>query len=201
MRNVDAFVLAGGESSRMGRNKALLELAGIPMILRMIRLVAPLVRRVQVVGPPELFTPFGLSAVPDDTPGLGPLGGIATALRCARTPWFLILGCDLPYLNRDWLRFLIDRALGSEAGAVIPVSAGGYEPLCAMYHERLAGPIAEALARGVRKVIEAFGEITIEVLRPEEWGEFDPDGLLFKNMNTPEDYEEAQRHFQGRGAD
>jgi molybdopterin-guanine dinucleotide biosynthesis protein A len=196
--NVDGFILAGGQSSRMGQDKALLELGGVPMLLRTWRLVKPLVTRLTVVGPPDRYSRFGFAVVSDDQPGLGPLGGIATALRLTTTSWFLLVGCDLPFLSRDWLRFLIERGIASEAGAVIPISARGPEPLCAMFNERLAGPVAQSLALGVRKVTDGFRDMTIELIRESESKPFDPDDNLFNNMNSPEDYAAARAFFEGR---
>lgn len=196
-QNVNAFVLAGGSSSRMGQDKALLALAGQPLVLRTANLLAPLVGSVTVIGDPARYSSLGLAVVPDDAPGLGPLGGIATALRISRMEWNLVVGCDLPYLTADWLAFLITRALASRADALLPDSALGPEPLCAMYHARCAAVISAALARGVRKVTDGLAGAVVEKLPPKEWKAFDSDGCLFKNMNSPADYADVRARFEG----
>ncbi len=193
--NVGGFILAGGASSRMGRDKAFIELNGEPLIMQATRLLEPIVGQPTIMGPPERFASLGLQAIPDDHAGFGPLGGIATALRAAAHPWNLIIGCDLPFLTRDWLEFLIRRALESQADAVLPLSAQGAEPLCAMYHRRAGPQISAALAEGVRKITQGLAGLAIVNLAPEEWKPFDSTGLLFKNINTPEDYDELRADF------
>ena len=193
---VSAFILAGGESSRMGCDKALLELDGVPMIVRTARLVesvtGPAAARATIVGEPESYQRLGLRAIRDDWPGAGPLGGIATALRASDRAWSLVVACDLPYLTRGWLEFLIERALGSEADAVLPMNDRGAEPLCAMYRKSAEGAVWLALDRGVRKVTDGLGHLHVEYVEQREWKAFDSEGLLFKNMNSPEDYEQAK---------
>jgi molybdopterin-guanine dinucleotide biosynthesis protein A len=129
---------------------------------------------------------------------VGPLGGIATALHQTRAAWNLIIACDMPYLTADWLQFLLQRAEASNADAVVPRSERGPEPLCAVYHQRAEGAIREALQRGKRKVTEVVAMLNPEYVEPGEWKAFDSDGLLFKNMNRPADYEEAQATFSRR---
>ncbi len=189
---VAGFVLAGGTSSRMGRDKALLEIGGVPLLLRAAQLAEPLVATVTIVGTPERYRHLGLRVVGDDRPGLGPLGGMATALRLSAHEWNLVLGCDLPYLNAAWLEYLIARAVASTADALLPETARGAEPLCAMYRKSCAVPIAAALAAGVRKITEGLTGLAVERLDEREWKAFDSDGRLFKNMNTPADYEDAR---------
>src|ERR1700685_2579242 len=121
--SIAGFILAGGESSRMGVDKGLLEIAGVPMIARAARLVESVVGSpVVVVGTPEKYRELGLRAVADDWPGCGPLGGIATALHASDAEWNLIVACDLPYLTREWLEYLLQRARDSAEAAVVPMN-------------------------------------------------------------------------------
>ena len=189
---VAAFILGGGESSRMGRDKGLLDLGGVPIIVRAARLVGLVAGPPVVVGSPEIYQRLGLRAIRDDWPGAGPLGGVATALRASESSWNLIVACDLPYLTRDWLAFLVDRARGSKADAILPVSQGGVEPLCSMYGKSCEPAIWLALDRGVRKVTDGLAHLRLEHIEPREWKGFDSDGFLFKNMNTAAEYEEAK---------
>jgi molybdenum cofactor guanylyltransferase len=206
LTHVGGFILAGGESSRMGANKAFLEIGGVPLILRTARLVESVVVNVSddrliVVGSPELYRPLGLRAIADDYPGCGPLGGIATALRASDTEWNLVVACDLPYLTRSWLAILMQRARSGAVGvdqatidadAVVPMNDRGAEPLCAMYRKRCELAFRTALESGIRKVTDGLTHVRVQYLEPAEWKCFDSDGLLFKNMNTPADYEEAK---------
>jgi molybdopterin-guanine dinucleotide biosynthesis protein A len=198
------FILAGGESSRMGVDKGLLEIAGEPMILRAAQLVESVAgAQPVVVGTPEKYRDLGLRAIADDWPGCGPLGGIATALRASDADWNLVVACDLPYLTREWLEYLLQRARDSAEEAVVPMNLTpenkrGAEPLCAMYHKGCEPTLRRALERGVRKVTDGLAELRVEVIEPKEWKGFDSDGLLFKNVNTLADYEQAKRKFAGR---
>lgn len=195
--HIAGFIVAGGASTRMGRSKAGLELEGIPMLVRTAMLVESVSGAApRVIGEPKGAGSHGLTVIGDDRPGAGPLGGIATALRAANAPWNLIVACDLPYLTKPWLEFLVARALASRADAVVPTTTRGMEPLCAVYHKRCEGAIEAALERGVRKVQDGLMELLVELIDPFEWKEFDSEGMLFKNMNTPEDYEEAVRWFR-----
>lgn len=202
-RTVGGFVLAGGESSRMGCDKALLELDGVPMIVRTARLVESVIgvesERATVIGEAESCQRLGLRAIRDGWPGAGPLGGIATALRASDRVWNLIVACDLPYLTREWLEFLMARARGAEADAVLAMNDRGAEPLCAMYGKSAEAAIWLALDRGVRKVTDGLAQLRVEYLEQREWKAFDPEGLLFKNMNSPEDYAYAKKTFENKG--
>ena len=202
--SVAGFILAGGQSSRMGVDKGLLEIAGEPMIVRAARLVEWVVGAAAVVvGTPEKYRGLGLRAIADDWPGCGPLGGIATALRAAQADWNLVVACDLPYLTREWLEYLLQRTRDSAEEAVVamnltPENKRGAGPLCAVYHKGCEPVLRRALKRGVRKVTDGLAELRVEVIEPAAWKGFDSDGLLFKNVNTPEDYEQAKRKFAAR---
>jgi molybdopterin-guanine dinucleotide biosynthesis protein A len=128
----------------------------------------------------------------DDWPGAGPLGGIATALRASSAEWSLVVACDLPYLTKAWLEYLVSCALASDADAVIAMNLDGAEPLCAAYRETAEPTIRSAVALGNRKVRSMLENLRGEVIEPADWKRFDSDGYLFKNMNSPEDYEEAR---------
>src|SRR5215469_5207989 len=137
---VSAFILAGGASARMGTEKGLLAFGGEPLIKRTARLLEPLVRDVAVLGRPELYSHLGLRTIPDklvrDTSGSevrASLVGVVTALTSTTSTWSLVLACDLPYLTRDWIAWLLARALASKSQIVMPRTSGGLEPLAAVY--------------------------------------------------------------------
>jgi molybdopterin-guanine dinucleotide biosynthesis protein A len=168
------------------------------MAVRMARLVEGLVQSSALLGRPEAHAALGLRVLPDDKPGCGPLGGVATALRVSDQDWNLILGCDLPFLTRDWLEYLMRRALDSRCDALLPADPqGNPEPLCAMYHRRGYPTIRQALDRGIRKVTDGLAGLAVDTLPHAEWKRFDSAARLFKNMNTPADYEEARRLLEG----
>lgn len=201
---ISAFILSGGASSRMGKEKGLLEFGGEPLIVRTARLLQPLVAEVTVVGSPETYRALGLRAIADRNFGSpidkggtqGPLAGIASALSATGTTWNLILACDLPYLTSGWLDWLLARAMNSAGQIVMPRTSGGLEPLAAVYRRECAAPIVASLARGVRKVTDAMDEFRIEFVSENDWRDVDPHGRVLRNMNTQADYEEARKWLE-----
>lgn len=194
--SVGAYILVGGKSTRMGRAKALLPFAGMPLVVHVAKLAQAVADAPVLVGSTERYSDLGFRVIPDETGSVGPLGGILTALRTTEREWNLILGCDLPFLTREWLEFLVARAMGSTADAVVPVNERGYEPLCAMYRKQADRAISAAVNRGVRKITDALADLTLARIEPAEWKPFDPHGRLFKNINTPAEYEEARREAE-----
>ena len=190
----------------MGKAKALLDFGGEPLIIRIVRTIEPLVSSVTVVGPSKLYGDLGLQVIEDQRFGIpdeasrspGPLLGIATALRASRTNWNLILACDLPYLSREWVNWLLARTKISSAQVIMPRTEGGPEPLAAVYRRSCAEASIEALRRGVRKVTDAMEQLRTEFVTEREWRQIDPDERMLRNMNAPEDYEEARKWLEAR---
>lgn len=201
--HVAGFILAGGASSRMGRDKGLLDFGGVPLILHTARLLESLVAEVTVVGSPERYAALGLHAIADENdeqtrggpnrPSRGPLAGIAAALAATHSRWNVIVACDLPYLSKEWLDWLISRALRSRREAVVPRTERGMEPLAAIYQRECGAPIAAALACGARKVSDVIEELRLDLVYPREWRRIDPSGLVLRNMNALGDYQEARK--------
>ncbi len=176
------FVLAGGASSRMGRDKALLPARGSTLLEQVAREVLAAAGSVTVIAPPERYRELGLNVVPDLNPGQGPLGGIHTALSVTNSCWNLIAACDMPGITAPFLRELLEQAEASGADCLIPQDAEGRkEPLCAVYHRRCLAGIDAALDAGIRKVTDG-----LRGLRAAEWR---PATLEhFRNLNTPQDW-------------
>src|SRR5256884_88626 len=136
---INGYVMAGGASTRFGFDKARAELNGEAMLARMCKSVKEVTGSVGIVAPFERYAEFGERLVEDHWPGQGPLGGIISALIDAHTrhdepAWCLIVGCDMPFLTREWLTYLKDRTVTTRAAVVAPQSARGLEPLCACWH-------------------------------------------------------------------
>jgi molybdenum cofactor guanylyltransferase len=200
---IAGYVLAGGRSTRFGRDKALVKVGGSPMLERMMELLESVASPVNVVAAPNKYDSSGMRIVKDRWPGQGPLGGILTALHYTKATsecaWNLIVACDTPFLTHEWLAFLSERARVSKAQVVIPRSANGLEPLCACWRTDGTPPLQEQFDIGVRKVTEAVKPLKLEVLDEKDWNRFDIAERLFWNMNTQADYEEAQRMFNVEG--
>jgi molybdenum cofactor guanylyltransferase len=196
-KQVLGYVLAGGGSTRFGRDKALAELDGKPMVSRMRELLAKVTGGANVVAAPRKYSSLDVSTLTDRWPGEGPLGGIITALMATAesggAEWNLIVGCDMPFLTREWLRYLVERALASPAEVVVPRSATGPEPLCACWRSSGTETLQRAFDSGIRKVTEAMKQLQMEVIDESDWKRFDSAGRLFWNMNTVADYNEAKK--------
>jgi molybdenum cofactor guanylyltransferase len=161
---------------------------------------------VAVIGAAEKYASAagGATCIADAWPGEGPLGGIITALRAsdkagATQPnsdactWNLIVGCDMPFLRRDWLNYIVHCATASSADVVLPESKHGLESLCACWRTTARGELQREFGRGTRRVAEAMKHLRVEVLDETHWKRFDSAGRLFWNMNRPADYDEAKR--------
>lgn len=195
--SVSGWVLAGGESRRMGRPKDQLVVAGETMLARQIRLLRGVARSVAVLGPTERLDRLEVEVIPDEQPGLGPLGGIVTALGRTRTEYNLFLGCDLPFMEIRFLRFLSRQALACRADVTVPETPGcRLHPACAVYRRRALGAIRASLSRGDYRVRSFFPRVECRLLRWHEIGRQGFRSRIFDNMNTPEDYEFAQRMME-----
>jgi molybdopterin-guanine dinucleotide biosynthesis protein A len=182
-----AFILAGGRSRRMGRDKALLELDGEPLAARTARTAAEAAGRAYIVGPAAVYGHLGYPCLDERFPGLGPLSGLDAALRSGLATWCLLLACDMPGLDAASLRRLLDLAEPSGCDAAVTVSASGRpEPLCAVYHVRLAGLVEQHLQEGRLALHELLSRI--------RWAAFPaPHAAFTTNINTPEEWTQWNR--------
>jgi molybdenum cofactor guanylyltransferase len=179
------FVLAGGGSTRMGRNKALLPFRGITLVEHVAGIVRQAAGSVTLIGDPVQLGRLGLPVVPDKLPGSGPASGIYTALTISSTDWNLIAGCDMPAITCDILLGLLRRAALTTADCVAAAGPDGQpEPLCAVYHRRCLAAFAGAIRDSRLKMKELLTEIGTEnmpvdpsavanVNTPAEWAEFE----------------------------
>jgi molybdopterin-guanine dinucleotide biosynthesis protein A len=185
--HIEAAILAGGSARRFeGRDKAALRIAGDTILDRQIAAFRGVADRVMVVGGVRA----GMGTIPDEQPGLGPLGGIATALAHARTDRLVIVACDMPFLTPAFLRFLA--GAGRDADVTVPRDARGAHPLCASWDTAVGPAIRELLGQGVRRMGAALEALRVHFVEGETLAAFDPDGWLLHNINTPEDYRRAR---------
>jgi len=175
-------VLAGGQSSRMGRDKALLPFRGVALAAYIASTVSAAAGSAVLIGDPQKYGHLGCTVIPDRTPGAGPLGGIETALSNTSADWNLVVACDMPGVSADFLWDLLSAGERCGADALVPVGPSGRpEPLCAVYHRRAAVPLRRALDLGVRKITEA-----LTALNAARWPVLDSG--CFANLNTPEEW-------------
>lgn len=192
--NLSGFVLAGGESRRMGRAKSELVLGGETTLERQIRVLRAVCRSVTVIGIPQSVPGLNAPAWPDELPGRGPAGGIYTALLHARTEFSLIVGCDLPFVDARFLRFLVERALDDAADVTVPEARDfRIQPVCAVYRRRALAAVRSSLNAGLNKTQDLIRRLRPRVI---SWREIARAGFsprVLANMNAPEEYEAARR--------
>ncbi len=185
-QRVSAIILAGGQSRRMGRDKALIDYRGQPIIAHVINTLHALSDDIVVVSNrSDLYGSFGARVVPDYDPPCGPLGGIAAGLQAAQYPLAVVVACDMPFLNMKLLRWLIDLAEGYDA--VVPQTGDEFEPLHAVYRRECHSPIVRHIERGERRVISFFADVRLRPVPEPEWRRLDPAGRSLVNLNTPDD--------------
>jgi molybdopterin-guanine dinucleotide biosynthesis protein A len=184
-------LLAGGRSARMGQDKCGVELAGRTLLDHILAQLGPHAAETFIVAnDPAPYLRTELPVFPDETPGLGPLGGLAAALQHATQTHVLLTACDMPFVCLP----LIERMLGlaGQADAVLPRIGGQAEPLRAVYNQVCLEPVREALRRGDRRMISFLPGVRVRYLDEAEIGEFDPEQLTFFNINTPGDLARAE---------
>lgn len=189
-------VMAGGQSRRLGRDKALLVVNGETLLARALRIVAEVTTEQLVIGPPERREQApDVRVLADELPGSGPLGGIYTALRAASHDYLLVVACDMPFLNRDLLRYLL--SLADAYDVVLPRVDGRGEQLHAVYARSCIEPIAAQLQSGDFKIDRFFARVRVRTVDEDELRRHDPSLRSFRNVNTPEDWAEAQALLAG----
>lgn len=192
---ISVIILAGGHGKRLGTDKALLEMGGQTLVQRAVATLAALSDDLVVVIRPDqaLHLP-GARVVNDLAPYQGVLAGIAAGLAAAQHEWSLLVACDMPFLNLDLLRYLIEQADAHDI--VVPRLEVGLEPLHALYHRRCLAALESALQAGERRVRAFYSALDVRYVSPEEMARLDPAGRSFFNINTPEDLATA-RHWLG----
>jgi molybdenum cofactor guanylyltransferase len=175
------FVLVGGNSSRMGRDKALLPMDGTTLLEHIAARVREAAGSATLIGSPERYQGMGYTVLPDLTHDRGPLGGVFTALSATHADWNLIVACDMPAVTADFFEDLLRAAEASAADCLIPATAAGLEPLCAVYHRRCRDAADRALGRNIRKMHDFVSN-----LHAQKWPVADASCLL--NANTPEEW-------------
>jgi molybdopterin-guanine dinucleotide biosynthesis protein A len=188
---VSAFILAGGRSSRMGEDKALLTFGGRSLLQRALDTAAPVAADLCIVGAKERYGSFG-RVIEDIYPGCGPLGGIHAALTSTSTELNLLLSVDMPLMSAAFLAWLVETAARATELIVVPDAAGGPQPLCAMYRRAVASAAEEALKAGDYKVGHLFSRVPTRMLGEHEIvaAGFPPE--IFRNINTREEYAQCR---------
>ena len=192
-RAVTAAILAGGRASRFdGTDKSALVIGGSRIIDRELAALSPVASEILIISNDAArYSGLGIPVVGDRVAGAGPLGGIYTALVSARHPWVLIVACDMPFVSTMLFETLVG-AIDDDADAVVPRSARGLEPLCAMYAQRAAPILKRRLEAHEWRVGEMIAELRVREIAGAALAGLEDDGRLFENVNTPHDYARAR---------
>jgi molybdenum cofactor guanylyltransferase len=189
--SVTAFVLAGGKSVRMGEDKAFLRLGGCTLLERALELARDLAGNAWIVGNAAKFAAFG-PVIEDVYAERGPLGGIHAALTQTSTDLNLMVAVDLPFVQRNFLNYLITRAHETAAVVVVPRGGGGLQPLCAVYRRAFAEVAERSLRSGKNRIDSLFPEVKTRVIDQEELMQNGFSEEMFRNVNTRQDWQEAR---------
>jgi len=186
-----AAIIAGGLAQRLdGLDKSQLVIDGRRIVDRQLSVLGHVAEHILIVSNDHhRFRSSGLRVCADLIPGAGPLSGLYTALVMSPSARTLVVACDLPFLTASFLRHLAARM--GRADAAIPRTEEGLQPLCAVYDRTCAEPIRDRLERGQLRVAGLVDALRVTDIGPAEVALFDPDGTLFFNVNTPNDYKRA----------
>jgi molybdopterin-guanine dinucleotide biosynthesis protein A len=199
---LSVVVQAGGQSTRMGEDKALKPFLGRPLVERVVERLRPVADELLVTtNHPEAYAFLRLPLFPDLKPGRGALGGLYTALASATQQAVAVVACDLPFASAPFLVASAGILVQEGADVVIAETAHGLEPLHAVYRrEACLGPIGTAIDLGQWRMISWFPQVRVRKLFSDELSRYDPDGLAFRNVNTPEELAEAEQLASERSA-
>jgi len=186
-------IQAGGQSRRMGQDKALLPFLGQPLISRVVRRLSPIADEVLITtNKPEEYKFLKLPLFSDLIPNRGALGGLHTALKAARCPYVAVVACDMPFINPKLLSAQYDLLVDRKADIVIPKLAGGLEPFHAIYRRDACLPhIAAAIQDDEWRVDSWFHKVNLLSFTQDMIVQYDPQLLSFRNVNTPKELEGA----------
>jgi molybdopterin-guanine dinucleotide biosynthesis protein A len=181
------FVLAGGASSRMGRDKALLAYGETTLVEHVARAVREAAGSVALIGDPDRYGALGYPVYRDEVAGCGPLGGVYTALRVSPADWNLVVACDMPGISSGALSGLIDPEAKPGSNCVMGMGPGGEpEPLCALYHRRCLAVLERAIREKQLRMRDLVPELEVELRRL--------DGGALANVNTPDEWAEFEEN-------
>ena len=189
--SVSGFVLAGGKSSRMGQDKALMHFGGNTLLTHALQLVTAAAGSAHIVGSAATFAAFG-PVVEDIYPGQGPLAGIHAALAGTPAELNLIVAVDMPFLQPELLRYLLAQARRTSALVVVPSAGGGLQPLCAVYRQAFVRVAERSLRAGENKIDRLFSQVETRVIEQKDLERNGFSKEMFRNLNTEEDWQEAQ---------
>lgn len=196
--NITGVILAGGMSSRFGQNKAFIEIGGKRLIERQIDLLGGLCREVIIVCKnTNEFSGFTCSVVRDIVDYPSPLSGIYTGLKVAIYKSSFVLACDMPFVNKGLVEYIISFA--EDFDVVVPYPSGDYEPLHAIYSKNCIPYIEDMFKKNQFRIFDFYSRVRLKEITEDEIRRFDPNMLSFTNVNTRTDLEMIKDYYKAEG--
>ena len=181
-----AIILAGGNSLRMGENKAFLQIDGLPIISRIHTAFKDLFEEVIIVtNEKELFKGFDSTIHTDLLPNKGALGGLYTGIFYSTFQYSFCVACDMPFIKRSLVKFLIENTNGEDA--IVPRTSDGLQPLHAIYSKKCLHAIKTIMEQGKYRIIDFYNLVEVKIVDEMEFLHLDPQRESFVNVNTPEE--------------
>lgn len=187
--NISVVILSGGKSSRMGQDKALLEIDGKRFVDHLAEKFSQADELLFSVREANDFPEVSLPHITDFYPGCGPLAGIHSALKHAKNAWVFVLACDTPFVDQNTLEIMLNYCRDGVCSIIPREENGRLHPLCGLYHKLVFDKIEKHLSQGnyrVREIFESDGTVFLPV------NDCFDDVRVFRNVNTPEDYKEMK---------
>jgi molybdopterin-guanine dinucleotide biosynthesis protein A len=193
--SITGVILAGGKSSRMGQNKALMSFGGKRLVDRVVEVMRSVFDDLlMVTNTPEVYADLGIPMVPDVWPDKGSLGGVYSAIYHVATPYCLVVACDMPFLRAALLRYLMTQI--ADYDVVVPDVLGELQTLHAIYSKACLQPIEHRLAANRLRIVGFFSEVRVRTVTASELEPYDPELLAFQNLNTPEEFQAAEQRLR-----
>jgi molybdenum cofactor guanylyltransferase len=194
LSSITGVILVGGKSRRMGRDKAFLEIDGVPMFERVLSAMGENFATILLIGSgPERFAGYALAPHPDIYPGSA-LGGLYTGLFLAETDLVFVASCDIPFPSAPLIRHLSSLADGFDA--VVPRTGDLYEPLFAIYRKSCLEPMKRLLEQGNFRIYDFYPEISIRYVTAGEVARFPGGTRSLVNINTPEEFASCIKQWE-----
>ena len=181
---ISGFILAGGLSTRMGSDKALLKISGEPLLGRMITIIRPFCQNVAISGMKDDYLVFNTEMVADCLAGIGPISGIYSSLKFSNSDWNLLVSVDVPFLNAELLELLISNM--DDFDCIIPKHDSGLEPLVGLYHKNVLPVVENMIKHEDYKLMNLLSKLNACYLDCNFLIKKNP--RLFMNLNRPEDF-------------
>jgi molybdenum cofactor guanylyltransferase len=181
---ITGIILAGGQSTRMGTDKAMLQIDGKTLLERAIEICSPVCHEIIISSNNSGHETFGYQVVPDEIKNCGPISGIYSCLQKSKNNWNFIISVDSAFVTEDFVQFLISET--GEFDAVVPIHENGKEPLVALYHKNCLSVIQERIERKDYKMQNLLSVLNTKFTNVDSWVKKYP--AIFKNLNRTEDF-------------